>query len=54
MASVRTGGRIHDDITGTIGNTPLVRLRRVAARAKPMTNEQLVAEIKTVLSRFLK
>ncbi len=24
------------------------------ARAKPMTNEQLVAEVKTVLSRFLK
>ena len=24
------------------------------ARAKPMTNEQLLAEVKTVLSRFLK
>ena len=27
----RTRGRIYDDITQTIGNTPLIRLRRVAA-----------------------
>ena len=25
----RRGGRIYDDITQTIGNTPLIRLRRV-------------------------
>src|SRR3954451_1654012 len=30
MASAeRTRGRIYDDITQTIGNTPLIRLRRV-------------------------
>src|SRR5947209_18113739 len=27
----RTRGRIYDDITQTIGNTPLIRLRRVTA-----------------------
>jgi cysteine synthase A len=30
-AAERTRGRIYDDITETVGNTPLIRLRRVAA-----------------------
>jgi cysteine synthase A len=31
MTTERTNGRIHSEITRTIGNTPLVRLRRVTA-----------------------
>src|SRR5262245_6323015 len=31
MTTERTNGRIHTEITRTIGNTPLVRLRRVTA-----------------------
>jgi len=47
----RTRGRIYDDITQTIGNTPLIRLKRVSEGARPTSSASSRTSIRSGRSR---